>query len=185
MSINVDVLLWRLSPTVSSSTKAELGSVLSEFTDLFAWKDSDVGQTKHIQHCIDTGNATSIRLPPGRVPIQYQRQLNQVIDDMLSKDIIKPSASPWAPPVVLVKKNDGSLRLCVDCRKLNDVARNYSFPLPRIDDNFDALGVAAWFSTLHLASGYWQDEKQHWTDEYGLQAQQIKDKKTTQFHLVQ
>ncbi|KER29391.1 hypothetical protein T265_03961 [Opisthorchis viverrini] len=97
MSIDVDALLSRLSPTMSSSTKAELGSVLSEYTDVFAWKDSDVGRTKQVQHCADTGDATPIRLPPRRVPIQYQHQLNQMIDDMLSKDIIKPSAEPDTP----------------------------------------------------------------------------------------
>ncbi|KER21451.1 hypothetical protein T265_10214 [Opisthorchis viverrini] len=154
MSIDVDILISRLKPTISSSTKAELRSVLSEYTDVFAWKDSDVGRTKHIQHCIDNGDATPIRLPPRSVPIQYQHQLNQMIDDMLSKDIIKPSASPWASPVVLV------LYDCVDYRKLNDVTRKDSFSLPRTDDTFDALGGAAWFSTLDLASGYWQVEIQ-------------------------
>ncbi|OON23481.1 retroviral aspartyl protease, partial [Opisthorchis viverrini] len=66
MSIDIDVLLSRLSPTMSLSTTAELGSVLSEYIDVFAWKNSDVGRTKHVQHRIDT---TPVRLPPRCVPI--------------------------------------------------------------------------------------------------------------------
>ena len=72
--------------------------------------------------------------------------------------MIEPSNSPWASPVVLVQKKDGSLRYCIDYRKLNAVTRKDSYPLPRIDDSLDTLKNAKYFTTLDLASGYWQIE---------------------------
>ena len=69
--------------------------------------------------------------------------------------MIQPSNSPWASPVVLVRKKDVTHRFCVDYRELNSVTRADTFPLPRIDDLLDQLGKSAYFSTLDLATGYW------------------------------
>jgi len=77
---------------------------------------------------------------------------------MLSKNIICPSQSPWASPIVLVAKNDGSTRFCVDYRKLSTIARKDAYPLPRVDDSLDTLTGSRWFSTLDLKNGYWQVE---------------------------
>jgi hypothetical protein len=76
---------------------------------------------------------------------------------MLDKDIIQPSSSPWASPIVLVKKDD-SFRFCVDYRKLNEVMHKDAYPLPCIDDTLNILAGSQWFSTLDLLSGYWQVE---------------------------
>lgn len=75
---------------------------------------------------------------------------------MLQKEVIKPSNSPWASPIVLVKKKDGSTRFCVDYRRLNSVTVKGAYPLPRVDESFDSLAGAKYFCTLDLASGYWQ-----------------------------
>jgi hypothetical protein len=78
-----------------------------------------------------------------------------MLEDMKGKGVIEESDSPWSSPVVLVRKKNGSLRFCVDYRRLNEVTKD-CFPLPRIDDTLDTLPGSQWFSTLDLKSGYWQ-----------------------------
>ena len=89
--------------------------------------------------------------------------------------MIAPSCSPWASPIVLMAKKDGSNRFCVDYRKLNTITKLDVFPLPRIDDSLDLLSGTKYFSSLDLASGYWQvgmasasQEKTAFTTHAGL-----------------
>jgi Reverse transcriptase (RNA-dependent DNA polymerase) len=89
--------------------------------------------------------------------------------------VVEPSGGPWASPVVLIPKPDGSVRFCVDYRRLNAVTTKYSYALPRIDDSIDSLGGAQYFSTLDANSGYWQiavaaedQEKTAFTTHRGL-----------------
>lgn len=109
-------------------------------------------------HGIDTGDAKPVKLPPRRIPLHLQQEVTDNLKQMLDTDIIRPSCSPWVAPVVLVRKKGGGLRFCVDYRKLNEVTSKDAYPLPRIHDALDSLGHACWFSTLDLASGYWQVE---------------------------
>lgn len=80
--------------------------------------------------------------------------IEEHVDDMLNRGIIQPSTSPWASPIILVKKKDGIDGFVVDFRRLNAVTRKDSFPLPRIDDALDALNGTKYFSSMDLMSGY-------------------------------
>ena len=77
---------------------------------------------------------------------------------MLEKGVIRESESEWASPVVLVKKKNGEIRFCTDYRKLNSITRRDNHPLPRIDDMLERFLGSKWFSSLDIASGYWQIE---------------------------
>ena len=83
-------------------------------------------------------------------------EARKAVETMVRDGVIERSNSPWKAPVVLVKKKDGTTRFCVDYRKLDDVTRKDSYPLPRIDTALDAFAGSKWFSTLDLKSGYWQ-----------------------------
>lgn len=98
----------------------------------------------------------SIRLQPRRTSPWKHDEIERQVADLLQKGKVKESSSPWSSPVVLVTKKDGSQRLCVDYRQLNAATVKDAFPLPRVDDSLAALSSSRWFSTLDLASGYWQ-----------------------------
>ena len=81
--------------------------------------------------------------------------MRNLLSEMLERDVIKPSCSPWASRVVLVKKKDGTSCFCVEYRKVNTVTRKDAYPLPRVNDLLDTLAGSRLFSILGLISGYW------------------------------
>ena len=90
------------------------------------------------------------------MPFALRRKVDELVQEMLDQEVIEPSGSPWASPIVLVQKKDGGVRFCVDYRRLNQVMKLDEFPLPRIDDTLDLLTGSCYFSALDLALGYWQ-----------------------------
>ncbi|MES9902836.1 MAG: reverse transcriptase domain-containing protein [Sedimenticola sp.] len=155
----------RLHPDVDLSTsildslqKSQLQSLLSRYSNVFAKNSSDLGKTTVVQHNINTGDSMPIKQPYRRVPIHLRDEVHKQTQNMLSDGIIEESKSPWSSPVVLAKKKDGSMRFCVDYRRLNSTTHKDAHPLPRIDDCLDALTGASVFTTLDCASGYWQVE---------------------------
>ena len=97
-----------------------------------------------------------ISIPPYRMAPAELKELKEQLKDLLEKGFIRPSSSPWGAPVLFVRKKDGSLRMCIDYRQLNKVTIKNKYPLPRIDDLFDQLQGAKWFSKIDLRSGYHQ-----------------------------
>ena len=117
-----------------------------------------LGHTTIVKHTIDTGNNAPVRQRQRRLPQTQQHMIQEELEKMIRLDVIEPSSSPWSAQVVLVTKKNGQVRFCVDYRQLNEVTRKDSYPLPNIQDTYDALAGAQYFSTLDLASGYWQVE---------------------------
>jgi len=143
---------------VSESQRQKLVELLDRNTDLFAKSDCDLGHTHLVKAKIDTGNHSPIKQRPYRLPFSQRELVQEHIDKMLKAGIISPSQSPWASPIVMVDKKDGSKRFCVDLRALNRITKNNSHPLPRIDDILASLDGSQYFSTLDLRSGFWQVE---------------------------
>ena len=114
------------------------------------------GRTNITEHRIHTGEAQPIRLPPYRIPHAFRDTVRDELTEMERAGIIERSSSEWAAPIVLVKKKDSTLRMCVDYRRLNSVSQMDAYPMPRVDDLIDRLGDAKFITTLDLSRGYWQ-----------------------------
>lgn len=108
------------------------------------------------EHTINTGDAAPIKQRPRRVPLAYAEEEKQAIHDLLKKIVTRESTSPWASPIVLVRKKPGVVRPCVDYRKVNALVKQDGFPLPRVQDCLDAVAGASLFSTFDLTSDYFQ-----------------------------
>ena len=143
---------------LSEDERQKFFNLLRKYADIFADSGDDLGRTSKLTHRFDTGTSPPIRQPVCRISPQRRDEVRQLIGDMLRKGVIERSISPWASPIVLVRKKDGSIRFCVDYRKVNDVTREDAYPLPRIDATLDTLSGSQWFSTMDLLSGYWQVE---------------------------
>lgn len=138
--------------------RQRLHQLLQKWEDIFAQHDEDFGRTSAVKHQIPTGTAPPSRERYRPVPPTLYAELKSLLKNMLEGGVIRESSSPWAAPIVLVKKKDGSWRFCADYRKLNAVTHKDAYPLPRIEESLTSLKGAQWYSTLDLASGYWQVE---------------------------
>jgi hypothetical protein len=105
---------------------------------------------------IDTGDHIPIKVRGRPHSPPEQETIREFVEDGKAQGIIEPSNSPWSAPILLVPKKDGKTRICVDFRALNAVTRRNAYPLPRIDDSYQNLIGARYFTTLDLKSGYWQ-----------------------------
>ena len=155
-------LLWSLAEQsgqdLGPGEKDLFYHLLLSYADVIASSTADLGKTDRLRHSIHTGDAGPVRQAVRRVPPQRREEVRKLLSEMLERGVVEPSTSPWASPIVLVRKKDGSTRFCIDYRKLNDVTRKDAYPLPRIDATLDTLHGSQWFSTLDLLSGYWQVE---------------------------
>ena len=150
-------LVDQTSGDLDGDQRRRLAEVLLEYADIFPVPgDPLTGHTDAVEHDINTGDRSPIRCAPRRMSPQKMKREEECVTEMLTGGQIEASDSPWSSPVVLVTKKDGGTRFCVDYRQLNDATIKDAYPLPRIDDTLDMLAGKQWFSTLDLASGYWQ-----------------------------
>ena len=105
-------------------------------------------QTDRIKHEINTGDAAPIKSKCRPIPYALKSKVKDLLQSYLDQGLIENSSSPWASPIVLVKKKDGSIRLCIDYRKLNSVTKKDSYPLPNIEQTILTLQNKKIFSTL-------------------------------------
>lgn len=134
--------------------RGKVQSLLRQYSSVFSAHEGDLGCTNLISHDIPLLDDVPVRQRYRRIPPSEYEVVKDHINQLLEAQVIRESSSPYGSPIVLVKKKDGSLRMCVDYRQLNSKTRRDAFPLPRIEESLDALTGARWFSTLDLASGY-------------------------------
>lgn len=132
--------------------------VLGDWSDVFSTGPTDLGRTDLVKHDIKLTDNTPFKDTYRRIPPGMYEEVRQHLKEMLDAGAIQPSKSPYSSNVVLVRKKDGSLRFCIDFRKLNSRTIKDAYNLPRIDDTIDTLIGAKYFSKLDLRSGYWQVE---------------------------
>jgi hypothetical protein len=146
-----------LSVDDKESNPIEAIRIVSEFLDVFPEELLSMPPKRKVEFAIE--------LIPGTAPISKRSyrvsglelvELKKQIDELLEKGYIRPSTSPWAAPVLFVEKKDGTKRMCIDYRALNEVTVKNKYPLPRIEDLFDQLRGASVFSKIDLRSGYHQ-----------------------------
>ena len=136
--------------------QARLIDVIYNHTEVFSLFDGDLGFCDVLKHSIPTTTDKPVYLPHRQIPVQLQSEVRKCLDNWLKQGIIRPSKSPYASQVVIVRKKTGEIRLCVDFRKLNAISIRDSFPLPRVEEALQAVQAAVWFSSFDLAQGYLQ-----------------------------
>jgi len=131
--------------------------VVCEFPEVFPDEIHDVPPEREVEFSIDLNPGTKpVSMLPYRMSASELAELKKRLEDLLDKKFLRPSISPWGAPLLLVKKKDGSMRLCIDYRQLNKVTIKNRYPLPRINDLMDQLVGAHVFSKIDLRSGYHQ-----------------------------
>ena len=136
----------------------EAKEMLKRNAKVFSKDDMDMGRTNLVKHHIKLTDPVPFKEAYRRIPPQMYDEVKTHIQEMLDLGAIRPSNSPWASAIVLVRKKDGRLRFCIDLRKLNNRTVKDAYSLPRIESILDSLGGAQIFSTLDLKAGYWQVE---------------------------
>ena len=145
-----------VDPSVPENTKSELAQLVDEYQDIFSYSEYDLGSTDLVQHEIHTGDNRPFKQALRPQPRARLPDIDNLLASMEAQGVIERCQSDWASNIVLVTKKDGSIRFCVDYRKLNSLTQRDVYPLPRIETCLDTLSGAVYFSTFDLRSGFHQ-----------------------------
>lgn len=138
--------------------KQQAENLLRKYEDVFSKSDIDIGHTSIVKHRIDLHDDTPFKQRPRRIPPAMFEEVKDHLRKLLEGGIIKKSKSPWSSNVVLCRKKNNELRMCVDYRQLNLRTKKDSYALPRIEEILDALAGNRFFTILDMKSGYHQVE---------------------------
>ena len=141
---------------LEESQRKKMMDLINAYPDVFAKGPLDIGETDVMKFQINTGDSQPIRQNPRRKSPEARKVEAEILQQMRDAGVVRPSNSDWCSPVLLVKKKDGSFRYCIDFRKLNQISKSDSYPLPNINECLEALGGNKFFASADLISGYWQ-----------------------------
>lgn len=144
-----------ISPQLKEHIEARINK---EVPSAFSRHDLDVGSVAGVTHRIELEPHVPFKERTRRVSPADFNDLKRHLQDLLAVGIIEESHSPYASPIVLVRKKNGDLRMVVDYRRLNNLTKKDAYPLPRIEETFTLLSGSKWFTVLDLKSGYYQLE---------------------------
>src|SRR5437763_10347347 len=143
---------------LTKSQRKRVEELLRKNEDIFIKDKYEVGRTNVVKHTINTGNEKLIKQRARRLLVKEKELEKEHIEEMLKKGIIRKSKSSWASSIVFVQKKGREMQFYVDYRKLNKITKKDNHLLPRIDEMLDKLEGSQWFSSIDLASTYWQVE---------------------------
>ena len=156
----------KLGPNLTEAQKTEIYKILLESQPVLAKHDFDIGKAKIEPHKIQLIDEQPIWQKYRRFSEPVNQEIEQQCNKLLSKNIIEESHSSWSSPIVPVRKSDGSLRLCIDYRKVNKVTQDMHFPMPNLEDSIYSASRMKYFTKLDLVKGYYQIELDEDSKQY-------------------
>ncbi len=143
---------------LTTEQKQSVKKMFQKWECIFSRGPTDIGHTNLVEHHITLDNEQPFKEPHRKIPPALFEEIREHLNEMLSTGAIRDSESPYSSNVVIVRKPDGSIRFCVDYRKLNNRTVKDAYAIPRIEDTLHLLAGSKYFSKLDLRSGYWQVE---------------------------
>ena len=131
-----------------------LNLLLEEYKSQFAKDETSIGTTPLTSMTIDTGTTDPVPQKPYPIAMKHYEWVKDEIEKLLTTKVICTSHSSWSAPIIVVPKGDGGKHLIIDYRALNKVIRNFTWPMPKVEDIFSKLNRATYFTTLDLCTGY-------------------------------